>query len=122
MRKVATSPRHCDDGGIVLRRLCPAPCLWRAANPISPTLRNHPATPQTSVVRKTVYISLGSNTGDREQNLRTAIERLRELGEVKAVSSIYETEPVEYTAQPWFLNAAVALETELMPRQFMSRL
>lgn len=73
-------------------------------------------------MRKTVYISLGSNTGDREQNLRTAIERLRELGEVKAVSSIYETEPVEYTAQPWFLNAAVALETELMPRQLMSRL
>ncbi len=69
-----------------------------------------------------VYLSLGSNMGDREQNLRVAIERLRELGEVKAVSSIYETEPVEYTAQPWFLNAAVALETELMPRQLMSRL
>ncbi len=60
--------------------------------------------------------------GEREQNLRTAVERLRELGEVKAVSSIYETEPIEYTAQPWFLNAAVALETELMPRQLMSRL
>jgi 2-amino-4-hydroxy-6-hydroxymethyldihydropteridine diphosphokinase len=69
-----------------------------------------------------VYISLGSNVGNREQNLRTAIERLRELGDVKAVSSIYETEPVEYTAQPWFLNAAVALETDLMPRQLMSRL
>jgi 2-amino-4-hydroxy-6-hydroxymethyldihydropteridine diphosphokinase len=73
-------------------------------------------------VRKTVYISLGSNLGDREQNLHAAIDHLRKLGEVKAVSSFYETEPVEYTSQPWFLNAAVALETELMPRQLMSRL
>lgn len=78
--------------------------------------------PQTCLVRKTVYVSLGSNMGGREENLRTAVERLRELGEVKAVSSIYETEPIEYTAQPWFLNAAVALETEFMPRQLMSRL
>jgi 2-amino-4-hydroxy-6-hydroxymethyldihydropteridine diphosphokinase len=85
-------------------------------------LHNRPRNPQTAFVRKTVYISLGSNVGEREQNLRDAIERLRKLGEVKAVSSIYETEPVEYTAQPWFLNAAVALETELMPRQLMSRL
>lgn len=77
---------------------------------------------QTALVRKTVYISLGSNVGDREQNLRHAIEHLRKLGEAKAVSSVYETEPVEYTAQPWFLNAVVALETDLMPRQFMSRL
>jgi 2-amino-4-hydroxy-6-hydroxymethyldihydropteridine diphosphokinase len=60
--------------------------------------------------------------GDREQNLRTAIERLRKVGEIKAASSFYETEPIEYTAQPWFLNAAVALETELLPRQLMSRL
>jgi 2-amino-4-hydroxy-6-hydroxymethyldihydropteridine diphosphokinase len=73
-------------------------------------------------VRKTVYLSLGSNIGDRQQNLRTALEKLGALGEVKAVSSFYETEPVEYTAQPWFLNAAIALETELMPRQFLSRL
>lgn len=86
------------------------------------SLRNGPATPQTFLVRKMVYISLGSNLGDREQNLRTAIERIGKLGEVKAVSSIYETEPVEYTAQPWFLNAAAALETELMPRQLMSSL
>ncbi|HYG99516.1 MAG TPA: 2-amino-4-hydroxy-6-hydroxymethyldihydropteridine diphosphokinase [Terriglobales bacterium] len=73
-------------------------------------------------MRKTVYLSLGSNVGDREQNLRSAVDRLRELGEVKAVSSVYETEPVEYTAQPWFLNAAVAIETELMPKQLLARL
>jgi 2-amino-4-hydroxy-6-hydroxymethyldihydropteridine diphosphokinase len=72
-------------------------------------------------VEKTVYLSLGSNVGDCEANLRTAIERLAELGEVVAVSSFYETEPVEFMAQPWFLNCAVALRTELMPKLFLSK-
>jgi 2-amino-4-hydroxy-6-hydroxymethyldihydropteridine diphosphokinase len=73
-------------------------------------------------VEKTVYLSLGSNVGDSEANLRTAIEKLAELGRVIAVSSFYETEPVEFTAQPWFLNCAVAISTELMPKQFLSRI
>ena len=72
-------------------------------------------------MEKTVYLSLGSNVGDREANLGTAIEKLAELGKVIAVSSFYETEPVEFTAQPWFLNCAVAISTELMPKQFLSR-
>jgi 2-amino-4-hydroxy-6-hydroxymethyldihydropteridine diphosphokinase len=72
-------------------------------------------------VEKTVYLSLGSNVGDRESNLRTAIAKLGELGAVTAVSSFFETEPVEFTAQPWFLNCAVALRTELMPKTFLSR-
>jgi len=73
-------------------------------------------------VEKTVYLSLGSNLGDRAANLRSAIDRLGELGEVVAVSSFYETEPMEVTDQPWFINCAVALKTELMPRQFLSRM
>ncbi len=72
-------------------------------------------------MKKTVYLSLGSNLGDREANLRRAIEALGELGRVTAVSSFYETEPVELLAQPWFLNCAVAVETELMPKQFLAR-
>ena len=72
-------------------------------------------------MQKTVYLSLGSNVGDREANLRDAIARLNELGEVTAVSSFYETEPVEFTAQPWFLNCAVALRTELMPKLFLAK-
>jgi len=72
-------------------------------------------------VEKTVYLSLGSNVGDRGANLRTAVARLRELGEVTAVSSFFETEPIEFTAQPWFLNCAVAMRTELMPKTFLSR-
>lgn len=70
-------------------------------------------------MRARAYLSLGSNIGDREANLRSAIERLRPVGEVVATSSFYETEPVEVTNQPWFLNCAVALDTEKMPRQLL---
>ena len=73
-------------------------------------------------MEKIVYLSLGSNLGDREANLTNAIDRLRELGQVVAVSSFYETEPMEVADQPWFLNCAVALKTELMPRRFLSRI
>lgn len=71
-------------------------------------------------MRKTVYLSLGSNLGDREANLRAAIEKLSEIGIVEAVSSFYETEPVDVTAQPWFLNCALKLYTEKMPRQLIA--
>jgi len=71
-------------------------------------------------VHKTVYLSLGSNLDDRAGNLRSAIDRLGSLGRVVAVSSSYETEPVEFTQQPWFLNCAVELDTEKMPRQLMA--
>jgi 2-amino-4-hydroxy-6-hydroxymethyldihydropteridine diphosphokinase len=73
-------------------------------------------------VKKTVYLSLGSNLGDRRANLESALARLGELGSITAISSIYETEPVYVAAQPYFLNCAVALETELMPRQFLHRI
>ncbi len=66
------------------------------------------------------YLSLGSNVGDREKNLRAAIRRLKTLGRVTAVSSFYETEPVEFTEQPWFVNCAVALETSQSASQLMS--
>ena len=71
-------------------------------------------------MHKTVYLSLGSNLGDRAANLRAAIERLAEFGKVEAVSSFYETEPVEAPPQPWFLNCAVKFDTEKMPRQLLS--
>jgi len=73
-------------------------------------------------VKKIVYLSLGSNLGDRQVNLRHAIGRLLELGYVHEVSSLYETEPVELTDQPWFLNCAVAVRTELIPRELLSGL
>jgi 2-amino-4-hydroxy-6-hydroxymethyldihydropteridine diphosphokinase len=73
-------------------------------------------------VKKIAYLSLGSNQGDRRANLEAALEHLRELGELVAVSSFYETEPVGVIRQDWFLNCAAALETEQMPRQFLGRI
>lgn len=72
------------------------------------------------LVRKLVYLSLGSNVGDRAANLRKAISRVSAIGAVQAVSSFYETEPQEFAAQPWFLNCVLALETEKMPKQLLS--
>src|SRR5271166_3655305 len=69
-----------------------------------------------------VYLSLGSNLGDREANLRTAVGKLGELGEVVAVSSFYETEPMELADQPWFVNCAVVLRTTLMPKLFLAKM
>jgi 2-amino-4-hydroxy-6-hydroxymethyldihydropteridine diphosphokinase len=67
-----------------------------------------------------VYLSLGSNVGDREAQLRDAVARLGALGRVAAVSSLYETEPVEFTEQPWFLNCVAALETNDTPQQLLA--
>src|SRR5277367_1356790 len=64
-------------------------------------------------------VALGANLksmfGDREANLREAVRRIGELGEVRAVSSFYDTEPVGFLEQPRFLNGALLLETELDP-------
>jgi 2-amino-4-hydroxy-6-hydroxymethyldihydropteridine diphosphokinase len=77
-------------------------------------------------VKGLAAIALGSNLasefGDREANLREVVRRLGELGEVKAVSQFYDTEPVGYLDQPRFLNAAVVLETELEPVELMRAL
>jgi 2-amino-4-hydroxy-6-hydroxymethyldihydropteridine diphosphokinase len=70
--------------------------------------------------KHTVYLSLGSNLGDRAAQIESALARLAEEN-VRVVkrSSFYETEPVEFLAQGWFLNIAVEAETELMPRQLL---
>lgn len=74
----------------------------------------------------TAYIGLGSNlpsiAGDPKATLIAAIARLGSLGVVTAQSSFYETEPVGYTAQPRFVNAAVALHTNLTPLELLDRL
>jgi 2-amino-4-hydroxy-6-hydroxymethyldihydropteridine diphosphokinase len=75
-----------------------------------------------TLVKKTAYLSLGSNLGDRAANLRQGLGLLGALGEVTAISSLFETEPVEVQrAQGWFLNCAAAIETELMPGRFLAR-
>ena len=71
-------------------------------------------------MHKIVYLSLGSNLGDRAANLRLALEKLGELGTVQAVSALYETEPVGLSSQPWFLNCAAKLDTQKMPLQLIA--
>jgi 2-amino-4-hydroxy-6-hydroxymethyldihydropteridine diphosphokinase len=70
-----------------------------------------------------IYLSLGSNVGDRDVNLRAAIAALEDAGvSVRRVSSLYETEPVDFLEQPWFLNCAVEGETELKPLKLLRAL
>ncbi|HXP86847.1 MAG TPA: 2-amino-4-hydroxy-6-hydroxymethyldihydropteridine diphosphokinase [Bryobacteraceae bacterium] len=70
---------------------------------------------------KTVYLSLGSNLGDRRANLARALELLSESGvRVLRASSIFETEPMYLAAQPRFFNQIVEAETTLFPRQLLS--
>ncbi len=82
--------------------------------------------PQTPPARqgprpgKQVYLSLGSNRGDRVANLRRALEELGKAGvKVLRVSSFYKTEPVDFAPQAWFLNCAAEASTELMPMQLL---
>jgi 2-amino-4-hydroxy-6-hydroxymethyldihydropteridine diphosphokinase len=69
---------------------------------------------------KTVYVSLGSNVGDREQQIAAAIQALGTRGmRIVRRSSIYSTEPVDVATQSWFLNCVLEVETDLMPRQLL---
>lgn len=75
------------------------------------------------MAEKTVYLSLGSNVGDREANLRAAIATLGSAGvRVIRVSSFYETEPVDFLEQAWFLNCAVEGETDVPALELMRAL
>jgi 2-amino-4-hydroxy-6-hydroxymethyldihydropteridine diphosphokinase len=70
-----------------------------------------------------IYLSLGSNIGERAENIARAIAELARFG-VRVVkrSALYETEPVEFLAQDWFLNCVVEVETELSPVEMMRAL
>ena len=71
---------------------------------------------------KRIYVGLGSNLGDRAENLRLAREHLKAAGVcILRESSLYETEPQDLFHQPWFLNQAVEAETALFPLQLLSR-
>lgn len=73
----------------------------------------------TSTVRR-AYLGLGSNQGERAAHLQFAVDRLAErAGRVVAVSPVYETEPVGGPAQPDYLNAVVAVDTDLSPRELL---
>lgn len=70
-----------------------------------------------------VYLSLGSNIGDRAGNIARAVAALASHGvRVTRESSLYETEPVDFREQDWFLNSVVEAETDLTPGQVMDAL
>jgi len=68
-----------------------------------------------------VYVALGSNLGDRRGNLAAALQQLRAIMEITALSSLYETAPVGYLDQPLFLNMVCQGQTGLSPRELLKR-
>jgi 2-amino-4-hydroxy-6-hydroxymethyldihydropteridine diphosphokinase len=66
------------------------------------------------------YLGLGTNLGDRDENLRTAVRLLSEQADILKTSSVYETEPVGLAEQPWFLNMVAEAETGMAPGDLLS--
>jgi len=66
-----------------------------------------------------VYLGLGSNLGDREGNIKKSILLLSEHCKIIKCSSLYETEPIGYKEQGWFLNGVLSIETSHQPMEFL---
>ena len=66
-----------------------------------------------------VFIGIGSNLGDKEKNIKRAVNLLKDKCKILKISSFYETEPVGYKEQDWFLNCALKLETILKPKELL---
>ena len=79
--------------------------------------------PDSRMVPTSIYLSLGSNLGDRAGNLLAALSRLPSTGfRISKVSAFYETEPVDYLDQPWFINCVVEGECDQQPLDFLRAL
>lgn len=72
----------------------------------------------------TAYISIGSNIGNKVENIRSVIAAMAKPGDIalKGTSRLYRTEPVDFTDQDWFVNAVVLIETSLAPGKLLERL
>jgi|SRR6185295_3499636 len=68
----------------------------------------------------TVYLGLGGNVGDTKVYFAEALEKLKKIGTVEKISSLYKTEPVGFKDQAWFVNCAVLLETDVSPQELLS--
>ena len=66
-----------------------------------------------------IFIGLGSNLGNKEGNIKKAIDLMKEKCKILKVSSLYETEPVGYKNQDWFLNCALKAKTNLNPKALL---
>jgi len=69
-----------------------------------------------------VFISIGSNLGDKIGNCKIAIEEIAAFAKIVKVSSCYETEPLGYEDQPNFINCAAEIRTDLSPHELLTRL
>lgn len=88
---------------------------------VNPNLAN--PRPRIAIVMKRVYLSLGSNVGDRVAHVRRALVAVSDAGiEVRRVSSLYKTEPVDFLPQRWFVNCVAEIGTELMPLRLLKTL
>ena len=65
------------------------------------------------------YIGIGSNLGNKEENIKKAVDLLKDKCKILKVSSLYKTEPVGYKNQDWFLNCAVKMNTNLEPKELL---
>jgi 2-amino-4-hydroxy-6-hydroxymethyldihydropteridine diphosphokinase len=72
----------------------------------------------------TAYISTGSNMGEKHENCRNALSALDQTDTVtvESISRYYSTEPMEYSDQPWFVNAAAKIRTSLAPVHLLALL
>ncbi len=66
-----------------------------------------------------VYLGLGSNVGNRARNIYSALRRLQHEIHLDQISSLYQTQPVGYSDQPWFLNLVCTAETHLSPEDLL---
>jgi 2-amino-4-hydroxy-6-hydroxymethyldihydropteridine diphosphokinase len=66
------------------------------------------------------FIALGSNIGDREANMKAALELLKQQVKIIKTSNLYETKPMYIEKQNWFLNGAAKIETELPPEELLA--
>jgi 2-amino-4-hydroxy-6-hydroxymethyldihydropteridine diphosphokinase len=66
------------------------------------------------------FIALGSNIGDREANIKAALELLKQQMKIIKMSNLYETKPMYIERQDWFLNGAARIETELSPKGLLA--
>ena len=67
-----------------------------------------------------ILLGLGSNIGNREENILTALQLLSKVVKILKISSIYETEPVGFKNQPKFLNVVVSIDTKLLPQELLA--
>ena len=73
-------------------------------------------------MKSKVFIALGSNIGNLEENLNKAIARLADFGKVEKVSSFYKTKPQGFLEQDDFLNGVCLLNTDLEPQELLKKL